>query len=106
MENGNPNGDPDTGNLSQLDPESGYKLTTDVCLKRKIRDYIDTAKEGEKSFQIYIREGVPLNRSDLEVCQTLGDEADEKKQTEALQKLKKSVPDADVKLRDYMCENF
>lgn len=107
VENGNPNGDPDAGNLPRIDPESGYGLVTDVCLKRKIRNYIDTVKEGEKGFRIYIREGVPLNRSDRDACRALGvDEADEKKQTEALKKLKKSDPDADVKLRDYMCENF
>ena len=107
VENGNPNGDPDAGNLPRIDPESGYGLVTDVCLKRKIRNYIDTVKEGEKGFRIYIREGAPLNRSDREACRALGvDEADEKKQTEALKKLKKSDPDADVKLRDYMCENF
>lgn len=107
VENGNPNGDPDAGNLPWIDPESGYGLVTDVCLKRKIRNYIDTVKEAEKDFRIYIREGVPLNRSDREACRALGvDEADEKKQTEALRKMKKSDPDADVKLRDYMCENF
>lgn len=66
VENGNPNGDPDAGNLPRIDPESGYGLVTDVCLKRKIRNYIDTVKEGEKGFRIYIREGVPLNRSDRE----------------------------------------
>lgn len=80
VENGNPNGDPDAGNLPRIDPESGYGLVTDVCLKRKIRNYIDTVKEGEKGFRIYIREGVPLNRSDREACMALGvDEADEKK---------------------------
>ena len=44
VENGNPNGDPDAGNMPRIDPESGLGLVTDVCLKRKIRNYIETVK--------------------------------------------------------------
>ena len=107
VENGNPNGDPDAGNMPRIDPESGLGLVTDVCLKRKIRNYVETVKENEKGYQIYIREDVPLNRNDREACKDVGiNETDEKKVTDALKKLKKSDPDVDVKLRDYMCENF
>ena len=107
MENGNPNGDPDAGNMPRIDPESGLGLVTDVCIKRKIRNYIETVKEEEKGYKIYIKEDVPLNRSDKEACQYLGiEETEEKKVTEALKKLKKSDPDADKKLRDFMCRNF
>ena len=107
VENGNPNGDPDAGNMPRIDPESGLGLVTDVCLKRKIRNYVETVKENEKGYQIYIREDVPLNRSDREACRNLGiEETDEKKVTDALKKLKKNDPDVDIKLRDYMCENF
>ena len=107
VENGNPNGDPDAGNMPRIDPESGLGLVTDVCLKRKIRNYVEMVKEGEPGYQIYIREDVPLNRSDRAACESLGiTEADEKKVTEELKKLKKNDPDADVKLRDYMCQNF
>ena len=107
VENGNPNGDPDAGNMPRIDPESGLGLVTDVCLKRKIRNYVETVKEDEKGFKIYIKEDVPLNRSDKEACSALGiEETDDKKVAEALKKLKKDDPDADVKLRDYMCENF
>ncbi len=107
VENGNPNGDPDAGNMPRLDPESGLGLVTDVCLKRKIRNYVQTVKEEEKGFKIYIKEDVPLNRSDREACREMGiDETEDKKVTEALKKLKKSDPDVDGKLRDYMCENF
>ena len=107
VENGNPNGDPDAGNMPRIDPESGLGLVTDVCLKRKIRNYVETVKEGEKGYQIYIKEDVPLNRSDREACRSLGiDETEEKKVTEELKKLKKSDPDTDIKLRDYMCQNF
>ena len=64
VENGNPNGDPDAGNMPRIDPESGYGLVTDVCLKRKIRNYVELVKEEEEGYQIYIKENVPLNRSD------------------------------------------
>ena len=107
VENGNPNGDPDAGNMPRIDPESGLGIVTDVCLKRKIRNYVETVKEGEKGYKIYIKEEVPLNRSDREACESLGvEETDDKKVTEALKKLKKSDPKADEKLRDYMCDNF
>ena len=86
VENGNPNGDPDAGNLPRIDPESGYGLVTDVCLKRKIR--------------IYVKEGVPLNRSDNEAYQSIG--VTDKSVKEA----KKKDPDIDLKIRNYMCDNF
>ena len=87
--------------------ESGLGLVTDVCLKRKIRNYVETVKEDAEGFKIYIKEDVPLNRSDREACKSLGiEETEDKKVTDALKKLKKSDPDADIKLRDYMCSNF
>lgn len=107
VENGNPNGDPDSGNMPRIDPESGLGLVTDVCLKRKIRNYVETVKEDAKGYKIYIKEDVPLNRSDRETCESLGiTETEDKKVTEALKKLKKSDKDVDIKLRDYMCDNF
>ena len=93
--------------MPRIDPESGLGLVTDVCLKRKIRNYVETVKEGENGYQIYIREDVPLNRSDRKACENLGiTETDDKKVTEGLKKLKKNDPDADLKIRDYMCQNF
>ena len=107
VENGNPNGDPDAGNMPRIDPESGLGLVTDVCLKRKIRNYVETVKEDQERFKIYIKENVPLNRSDRTACESVGiEETDEKKLTESLKKLKKNDPDVDVKIRDYMCEQF
>ena len=107
VENGNPNGDPDSGNMPRIDPESGLGLVTDVCLKRKIRNYVETVKEDAKGYKIYIKEDVPLNRRDREACESLGiTETEDKKVTEALKKLKKSDKDVDIKLRDYMCDNF
>lgn len=100
VENGNPNGDPDAGNMPRIDPETGYGLVTDVCLKRKIRNYVETAKEGESGYGIYIKDSVPLNRSDLEACKAVG--VDEKKLKEA----KRNDENLDEKLRDFMCSNF
>ena len=88
VENGNPNGDPDAGNMPRIDPESGLGLVTDVCLKRKIRNYVETVKEDAEGFQIYIKEDVPLNRSDREACRSLGiEETEDKKVTEALKNM-------------------
>ncbi|MDY5664808.1 MAG: type I-C CRISPR-associated protein Cas7/Csd2 [Blautia sp.] len=100
VENGNPNGDPDAGNMPRIDPETGYGLVTDVCLKRKIRNYVETVKEDEKGYGIYIREDVPLNRSDNKAFEYLGMDGKNTKD------LKKKDPDADIKIRDFMCQNF
>ena len=100
VENGNPNGDPDAGNMPRIDPESGYGLVTDVCLKRKIRNYVEMVKEDEEGYQIYIKENVPLNRSDNQAFEYLG--IDENKAKD----LKKNDPEADRKIRDFMCKNF
>lgn len=102
VENGNPNGDPDAGNMPRIDPETGYGLVTDVCLKRKIRNYVEVAKEDEAGYRIYIKDGVPLNRSDAEACAYIGVKPDDK----SLKEAKKKDPDLDLKLRDFMCSNF
>ena len=100
IENVNPNGDPDAGNMPRIDPETGYGLITDVCLKRKIRNYVETVKEDEPGYSIYIKEDVPLNRSDNKAFEYLG--VNEK----TVKELKKKDPDADLKIRDFMCRNF
>ena len=74
VENGNPNGDPDAGNMPRVDPETGLGLVTDVCLKRKIRNYVETVKEDATGYRIYIKDGVPLNRSDAEAYAALDGE--------------------------------
>ncbi|MBQ9331267.1 MAG: type I-C CRISPR-associated protein Cas7/Csd2 [Oscillibacter sp.] len=100
VENGNPNGDPDAGNMPRTDPETGYGLVTDVCLKRKIRNYVEMVKEGEQGYRIYVKDGVPLNRSDAEACADVGVDAAK------LKEAKKKDGHLDEKLRDYMCRNF
>ena len=100
VENGNPNGDPDAGNMPRIDPETGYGLVTDVCLKRKIRNYVETVKEDGEGYQIYIKDNVPLNVSDKRAFTALNvDEKDTKK-------AKKENPKLDEQVRDFMCKNF
>lgn len=99
VENGNPNGDPDSGNMPRVDPETGCGLVTDVCLKRKIRNYVETVREDAKGYRIYIKEQVPLNRSDAEALAYLGVNKD-------LKAAKKDDPALDGKIRDFMCQNF
>lgn len=100
VENGNPNGDPDNGNAPRVDLDTGHGIVTDVCLKRKIRNYVDTVKEGEEGFGIYIKEGIPLNASDKKAFQEFG--TDEKK----IAAMKKDDPELDNKIRDFMCRKF
>lgn len=100
VENGNPNGDPDAGNMPRIDPETGYGLITDVCLKRKIRNYVETVKEGEPGYRIYVKQGVTLNSNDNEACDYAGVKADK------LKEAKKKDENLDEKIRNFMCENF
>ena len=61
VENGNPNGDPDAGNMPRVDPETNFGIVTDVCLKRKIRDFVMISKENVPRYNIFIKQGVILN---------------------------------------------
>lgn len=100
VENGNPNGDPDAGNMPRIDTETGYGIVTDVCLKRKIRNCIETMCEDKTGYKIYIKEGVPLNSSDKTAFQAFN--VDEKN----IKNLKKNNPDIDNKICKFMCDNF
>lgn len=100
VENGNPNGDPDAGNMPRIDPETGYGIVTDVCLKRKIRNCVETMCEDKEGYKIYIKDGVPLNESDNTAYIALG--TDEKK----IKELKKDDPEIDKKICQFMCNNF
>lgn len=100
VENGNPNGDPDAGNMPRIDPETGFGIVTDVCLKRKIRNYVEVVKEGEPGYDIYITRGTTLNASDSRAFIELGIDPKD------IAKLKKGDPELDVKVRDFMCKTF
>jgi CRISPR-associated protein Csd2 len=95
VENGNPNGDPDAGNMPRIDPETGYGIVTDVCLKRKIRNYVEMVKGNEPGYRIYIKEGTPLNQNHAEAYKAIGLDSGVK------------APLSDVeKARRWMCANF
>ena len=102
VENGNPNGDPDAGNMPRVDAETGYGIVTDVCLKRKIRNYVEATREGKQGYEIYIKDGVPLNDSDARALEANGYPTNDN----GLKGLKKKDPDADAKIRDFMCSTF
>lgn len=100
VENGNPNGDPDAGNMPRMDPDTGLGLVTDVCIKRKIRNYVEMVKENEPGFEIYIKDNIPLNTSDKRAFAAVGADP------QNVKSLKKNDPGIDGKIRDFMCKNF
>lgn len=100
VENGNPNGDPDDGNKPRQDAMTGHGLVSDVCIKRKLRNYVETVCDGETGKRIYIKSGVPLNRSDLEAYEALGISEQD------IKAMRKDDPQLDLKVRDWMCANF
>ena len=101
--NGNPNGDPDAGNMPRMDPETGHGLVSDVCLKRKIRNYVEIARPDAQRFRIYVTEGAVLNEKHREAYVALRP-GDPKAKTEP--KLTPGTDDEAYRLRDFMCDNF
>jgi len=79
VENGNPNGDPDAGNLPRIDPETSHGLVTDVAIKRKVRNYVEIVKAGEPGYDIYVREGAVLNAQHRKAYERLNLEPEDKK---------------------------
>jgi CRISPR-associated protein Csd2 len=72
VKDGNPNGDPDAGNLPRVDPETGHGLVTDVCLKRKVRNYVQLIKANESGYDIYVKEKAVLGRAHVKAFNELG----------------------------------
>ncbi len=92
VKNGNPNGDPDAGNLPRIDPETSHGIVTDVCLKRKIRNFVEISKNGEKCYNIYIKEKAILTERRAPAYEAV-----------------KAVKDTAEKVnmaRAWMCKNF
>lgn len=96
VENGNPNGDPDAGNMPRVDPETSLGIVTDVCLKRKIRNFVELCKEDDPCFNILIKADKSLNSKFTDAYKALG--------LELGQKGKKTDDAADA--RAYMCKNY
>lgn len=101
--NGNPNGDPDAGNLPRMDPETNMGLVSDVSLKRKIRNYTELAKGAEPGFRIYVQEGSILNEKHREAYKAVRGDS-EKLGKEA--KLNPQGDEESKKITGFMCENF
>lgn len=96
VENGNPNGDPDAGNMPRIDAETNFGIVTDVCIKRKIRNYIEIVKGDAPGYKIYVKQGAILNKQHETAYIALDiDPKDEK--------TAKANRDS---LREFMCKNF
>lgn len=98
VHNGNPNGDPDAGNMPRMDPETGHGLVTDVAIKRKIRNYVAMAKGDTPGYDIYMRDGAVLNAQHRKAYAHFGIEPDTKS--------KKAPKDKAEELTRWMCDNF
>ncbi|MBO8436838.1 MAG: type I-C CRISPR-associated protein Cas7/Csd2 [Spirochaetes bacterium] len=99
VQNGNPNGDPDANNMPRIDPETGVGIITDVCIKRKIRNYVEMVKNGEPGYDIYIRQGAILNEQDNRAL-------DDLKIKDLKKEIKEKKNDVDKSIRDFMCNTF
>ncbi len=91
VQDGNPNGDPDAGNMPRVDPETMEGLVTDVCIKRKIRDYVALAREGKDGFDIYVKHRGILANEQRKAYQAIGAEAQDSANDDA---------------RKWMCKHF
>ncbi|MBR4605110.1 MAG: type I-C CRISPR-associated protein Cas7/Csd2 [Lachnospiraceae bacterium] len=100
VENGNPNGDPDAGNMPRVDAETQLGLVTDVCLKRKIRNYVEMLKDDCAGYRIYVKDHAILNKLDEEGFIALNTTI------ENASKDKKNNPDIDLRIQEWMCKNF
>ena len=96
VENGNPNGDPDAGNMPRIDPETSLGLVTDVCLKRKIRNFVEVYKENEPYYNILIKPDKALNTKFTAAYEAIGEKTGQKGKN----------PEAVRAARDYICENY
>lgn len=92
VKNGNPNGDPDGGNLPRIDPETGHGITTDVCLKRKVRNYVELVKKDLSPFNIYVKEKAILTERRKPAYEAVEEEKDKAEKISLA--------------RAWMCKNF
>jgi CRISPR-associated protein Csd2 len=110
VKDGNPNGDPDAGNLPRVDAETGHGLITDVCLKRKVRNYVALKKDDQSPYGIFVKEKAILNNTidqaykslNIDLQEPPADPADGKKRNKAGQGQGKEIDRA----KQFMCQNF
>ena len=114
VKDGNPNGDPDAGNLPRLDAETGHGLVTDVCLKRKVRNYVEMSQrteDGEKPrlyYDIYIKEKGVLERTHRAAYEAIGatDELSDEGKDDKKKAKRKGSEDSVRRAREWICKNF
>lgn len=107
VQDGNPNGDPDAGNLPRIDPETGEGLVTDVCLKRKVRNYVSKSKSNQHPYKIYVTEKAVLNLLHEEAHKNVGSDVSSKKTEEQNSgKSKRKGGDKVGEARQWMCDNY
>lgn len=99
VENGNPNGDPDAGNLPRVDPETNFGIVTDVCLKRKVRNYVEIVKQGASPHEIYVREKAILIHAHERAHKAIG-------AADSAAGKRKGTGEEVEKAREWMCANF
>ncbi len=98
IKDGNPNGDPDAGNMPRLDPETNQGLVTDVCLKRKIRNYVELTQGDNAGYAIYMQEKAVLNDQNKKAYTALDIKSESKKLPKEAEKAKA--------LTQFMCDHF
>ncbi len=98
VKDGNPNGDPDAGNLPRVDPETGQGLVTDVCLKRKIRNYVALTRGNKPPHEIYFSEKAVLNRTHQRAYDAITEKSVKKKLPKDVEKARQ--------VTKFMCDNF
>jgi len=110
VENGNPNGDPDAGNMPRIDPETNHGIVTDVCLKRKIRNYVSDIKKEGASFKIFVKEKAVLNNLIEEAYYTSENVKEAVKKWDLWKQDKKKNPKPEKHFedvaKDWMCDNY
>ena len=99
-ERGNPNGDPDAGNLPRMDPQDGHGLVSDVALKRRVRNYVQTAKDSQSKYAIFVQHGSALNKEIARAHEKTGGMPSVQNKKFA------STTDKSKKARAWMCEQF
>ncbi|MDD5676430.1 MAG: type I-C CRISPR-associated protein Cas7/Csd2 [Kiritimatiellae bacterium] len=97
---GNPNGDPDAANAPRLDPQTMQGLVSDVCIKRKIRNFVQLHKKGQPGFDLHVQHGMVLNNNILTACEKTDVPVFEKKEA------KNRPPEQIKKLQDWLCDTF
>ena len=101
--NGNPNGDPDAGNMPRMDPETGHGLVSDVCMKRKIRNFVEMTRADEIRHRIYVTEGSILNEKHREAY--LRERPDDP-EVKTARRLTPKTDEEARRIRQFMCDNF